>query len=163
MRILVISDTHGELRPLRSLPTDPPFDYLIHAGDFHADLDGCAELAGVPPARCHGVVGNCDFPVVHPGEAVLNLEGTRILVTHGHQYGIKRNYQALLYRAAELGCRIVIFGHTHVPLCVEERGVLLFNPGSPGRPRLAGQPGTYGVLTCSAGVVVGEHIKLQAR
>ena len=40
---------------------------------------------------------------------------------------------------------VVIFGHIHVPVCVEEDGILLVNPGSPSRPR-NGVP-SFGILT----------------
>lgn len=163
MRILVISDTHGNLRPLRALADGGPYDYLLHAGDYLADLAPCADLAGVPPERCRGVAGNCDYPVEQPAEAVLELGGARILLAHGHQYGVKRDVQRIYYRAAELGCQAAVFGHSHVPLCAREGGILLFNPGSPGRPRLPGAPGSYGLLTVADGQVTGQHVWIQAR
>lgn len=163
MRILVMSDTHGDLRPLRDLAAGGPYDHLIHAGDYLADLAPCAQLAGVPAERCHAVVGNCDFPLEQPAELVLELGGARILVTHGHLHGAKRDYSRIYYRAAELQCQAAVFGHSHVPVAHHERGILLFNPGSPGRPRLSGEPGSYGLLTITNGHVRGDLVWLKRR
>jgi len=49
------------------------------------------------------------------------------------------------YRAEEVGANVVLFGHSHVPLCTEERGVLFLNPGSLQLPRGYHQP-TYACL-----------------
>lgn len=157
MRILVVSDTHGDVRPLRpALAASGPFAALLHAGDFITDLGPCAALAGVAATHCHAVAGNCDYPLEQPAEAVVELGGVRILLTHGHHYGVKRDYSRLYYRAAELQCQAAVFGHSHVPVCLAEGGILLFNPGSPGAPRRPGAPGSYGILTVSAGRITGE-------
>ena len=35
------------------------------------------------------------------------------------------------------GCRVVVFGHTHLPVCEDSDGLLLLNPGSPTERRRA--------------------------
>lgn len=160
MRILVISDTHGAIAGLRALRAQVgPVDYLIHAGDFLDDLDPCGELFGVPPERRLGVVGNCDYPRREPAEVVWEQGGVRFLITHGHRQDVKRTLMGIWYRARELGCQVAIFGHSHLPVAVREGEVLLFNPGSPSRPRRPGV-GTVGLLHLEEGQVRAEHLEV---
>lgn len=162
MRIAVVSDTHGVLTPLQqAVAQTGPVDYLFHAGDFKADLAEAARLFGLSRDRCWGVAGNCDYPEKEPAEKVLELDGVRILLTHGHRQEVKRTLQRLFYRALELKARVVVFGHSHIPVNTEQSGVLLFNPGSPSFPRLPG-PGTCGVLEITEDQVAGRHLALTA-
>lgn len=160
MRILVVSDTHGHLEPLQGLHLPAAPDALIHAGDFYADAAPCARLFHLPSTATWAVAGNCDYPRTEPAEAVVELGGARILITHGHRYDVKRTYLPLVYRARELGCRVAICGHSHVPTCTEDQGVLILNPGSPAFPRLPGVPGTAGWLEVEDGRVRGQILPI---
>ena len=146
MEILVFSDSHGKTegmrRALRAQIKRP--DLILHLGDGAGDLEYLSARA-VPSVS---VRGNCDWFTVatHLAEERCFEEmGHRILMTHGHRYGVKSGVRELLSRAVELGADIVLFGHTHVSyeetipagtvVCgVElERPMYLFNPGSIGR------------------------------
>ena len=77
--------------------------------------------------------GNCDFQPEEPAERLLVLEGKRILLCHGHTYGVKTSLLAAGFAAEEQQLDLFLFGHTHRPL-VDRRGRTLFlNPGSIGR------------------------------
>lgn len=139
MNIGVISDTHGNESALRrALITLPNMDAWIHLGD-HASDSRMLNVAGVP---IYAVRGNCDFDMAAEQELVITLGGARIFLTHGHKYGVKQGVEAVFYRAQELMCGTVLFGHTHVSLVEAWGSVLGVNPGSAalphkGRPSIA--------------------------
>lgn len=58
------------------------------------------------------------------------LGGMRVLLTHGDRYGVKSGLLRLRLHAQEMGCSLVLFGHTHAACAQEEGGVLLVNPGA---------------------------------
>jgi putative phosphoesterase len=140
-RIAVISDSHGDFRHLEAaLAALGKVDYLIHAGDHLRDAERIRERMGLDPSRVFAVVGNCDYPVREPAQALLEIEGVKIFLTHGHHFGVKERVDRLYYRAQELGVRVAIFGHSHIPVCIDDGGVLLLNPGSLTAPRVAEPP-----------------------
>ena len=78
----------------------------------------------------------------------------RILLTHGHRYGVKEDLQRLTYAALEQACAVALFGHTHEPFLAREQGVLLLNPGSLCQPRLGAGAG-LALLTVEKGEAKG--------
>ena len=76
--------------------------------------------------------GNCDFCSLQAAERLLCLEDLRILLCHGHTYGVKQSLLTAGLAAEEQNLDVFLFGHTHHPL-VDMRGRTLFlNPGSIG-------------------------------
>lgn len=61
---------------------------------------------------------------------VMELEGKRILMTHGHRYGVKSGYLRAVYAAKEQQADILLFGHTHRAECFQEEGLWVLNPGA---------------------------------
>ena len=139
MNIGVISDTHGNEGALRrALTALPGMDAWIHLGD-HASDSRVLSAADVP---VYTVRGNCDFDTSAEQELVITLGGARLFLTHGHKYGVKQGVEAVFYRAQELMCGAVLFGHTHLSLVEAWGSVLGVNPGSAalphkGRPSVA--------------------------
>ena len=133
MVLAIVSDTHGiftlvrkKLRELNGI------DYLIHLGDNASDGIQLSQEFGIP---LEYVKGNCDFPTKDELEKVIEIEGKKILLTHGHRYYVKYEYQTILDRGRELGVNAVFFGHTHIPMISKHEDILLLNPGSPSLPR----------------------------
>lgn len=142
MRIGILSDTHGNLYYAQlAIKEMEPIDMLLHAGDLMRDVESLELPDGV---KVEAVIGNCDF-TEGPKEKLLELEGKKIFLTHGHDYNVKRSYQNITYRAKELGADVVVFGHTHFPEITEVDFITLFNPGSISKPRINRAP-TYGVI-----------------
>ena len=82
MKVLIVSDTHGKDENLeRAVYQEVPFDYLIHCGDVEGREIFIEALAECP---CCIVAGNNDFFSDLPREDVVEIEGHRIFVTHGH-------------------------------------------------------------------------------
>lgn len=148
VKVAVISDTHGLLRPevVRILRE---CDKIIHAGDFDTEelakvLDGMAPM--------YMVQGNNDF-WMRPGELEtlrFEIEGVHFFVIHDRS------------RISEVpeGTDVVIFGHTHQYYKASEGGVLWLNPGSCGRKRFM-LPLSMAVMTISEGRYKIEKINIK--
>lgn len=119
-------------------------DLILFTGDFIRDAASLSKKLNTP---IHCVAGNCDPAGAGEGEKVIDLQGQRLLLVHGHQYGVKKGLQSLFYRAEEKGATAVVFGHTHVPVLKQESGLWLINPGSPTRPRSLSPRGTFVMMT----------------
>lgn len=137
MRFVVVSDTHGDLSRMFSavdyIKALGP-DAVIFLGDVISDALALKTELRVP---FHIVQGNCDGYSPYPGEEVIEAEGVRIFICHGHRYGVKESPQRLVWAAQERECSVALFGHTHMQYLEREDGVLLMNPGSLCRPRLS--------------------------
>jgi putative phosphoesterase len=137
VHVLVVSDTHvGPARrqqlPAALIEHARQADLILHGGDV-TDPDVLLELAAYAPL--HAVLGNCDpLGSCLPERLVVELAGARIGMLHipGPEHGRRARLAASFP-----GCRVVIFGHTHLPVCEDEHGLLLLNPGSPTERRRA--------------------------
>lgn len=133
MRIAVISDTHRhsyELNQVLRLIQDT--DMLIHLGDNVEDVE---VIQNGYKGKIINVRGNCDFISLVSSERLEEIEGMRILITHGHKYNVKSDLLRLKYRAKEVEANIVLFGHTHEAMELYEEGIWFVNPGSLALPR----------------------------
>lgn len=139
MRIVLMSDNHGEERVLSRIINKEKADHIIHCGDFCTNREALPALDQLTVVR-----GNCDFADVS-NDAVWEGGGFRFFVTHGHRYEVKASLMKLSYRAQEVAADIVCFGHSHYPYCDEHDGRLYINPGSVVQPRGYTVP-TYAVL-----------------
>jgi uncharacterized protein len=152
MKILVISDTHGNVNRAFSAHTlCEPVDALIHLGDGSSDADMLRETLDIPVIN---VAGNCDPDSKAPRERVWECEGKRILLTHGDAYQVKSGLARLQQRAEAIGVDVVLFGHTHQVLYENNSGLLLMNPGaltSYNRIR------SYAVLDVTPNGVTSQH------
>ena len=143
-KIMVVSDTHKHHRNLaRALEQAGTPDLLIHLGDAEGYEDYIADMAGCP---LEIVSGNNDFFSDLPREDVIDIEGNKVLVTHGHYYGVSMAFDQLADAAKQRGCNAAFFGHIHVPVLEKEDGILLVNPGSLAFPRQRGRRPSYAVL-----------------
>lgn len=141
MKILVLSDTHGKTQHLKTL-SNHKFDELWYLGDFYKDAKALTRMLGIPVSA---VKGNCDLEPHAPEELVLEREGHRILLTHGHLYGVKTSLLKLFYKGEQDRLDLICFGHTHLRVANESGGIKLFNPGSPSKPHIGDRP-SIGIL-----------------
>ncbi len=113
------------------------------------------ELAAFAPVRA--VRGNLDPPDADlPETQEFEFGGARIAILHdsGRREGRRKR---LLRRFPD--ARVVIFGHSHIPLLEDEDGLLLLNPGSPTDKRR--QPEyTFALLRVEEGSVRAEILEL---
>lgn len=156
MTIPIFSDSHGvgykakevfeRLRKCGDVPR-----WAIFLGDGNSDID-----EGIPTGcELLSVVGNCDpWTSVYdaegneiPDERVEFFGSVKVLMMHGHKYSVKSGNALAIKRAREVGADVLMFGHTHLPVClhipaneVYQKPLIVFNPGSL-------RQGSFGILT----------------
>jgi uncharacterized protein len=150
VRVGVISDTHGLLRP-EALAALRGVELILHAGDIGTPvvLLGLGALAPVKAVR-----GNCDrgeWCDPYPERLTLQIAGVEILVLHDRH--------ELLGEPPGAAARVVVSGHSHKPSLEERDGVLYLNPGSAGRRRFH-LPVTLALLTLEKGRARAEIVEL---
>ena len=152
MRIMVVSDTHGipSMFLGKAKELDRP-DMILHLGDYTRDADIIRDEMKVETIA---VSGNGDRNTSYKPEEILEAKGKRIFLCHGHNYRVDMGIDNLYYKGLEEAADIVLFGHTHVPLSIEENGILFVNPGSPTIPRSEERIRTFAVLDISEGIKV---------
>ena len=126
LRIGVISDTHGLLRP-EALAQLQGSDHIIHGGDI-GNPDILDQLAAIAPLTV--VRGNNDnAPWAHaiPETARLDVGGVSIYAIH--------NIAMLDIEPVAAGVHVIISGHSHCPTKQFRSGILYLNPGSAGPRR----------------------------
>lgn len=152
MKIGVISDTHGLIRP-EALHALRSVDAILHAGDVGGAhvLEALRAVAPVTFVR-----GNNDDSDGH--EIVrVTIGGLRILLTHilprprGARSAVRNS---LARERADL----VVFGHSHLPHNELIDGVCYFNPASAG-PRRFDYPVSVGIIETGR----AYHIALDTR
>ena len=141
MRIGVVSDTHGLLRP-EVAPALAGVERILHLGDVGAPsiLKALAKIAPVTAVR-----GNVDR-----SGACGKLPETDVLLLEGHYIYMLHDIDTLHLDPAAAKFAAVLYGHSHKPSLTRKKSVLYFNPGSCG-PRRFHLPVTVGLLTVEAG------------
>ncbi|AUG56009.1 metallophosphoesterase [Acetivibrio saccincola] len=144
MSIFVFSDSHGITDGIiKVLKKNKNCELVIHLGDFAKDMDRVKE--NFENLKYEVIRGNNDWDRDIPAEKIIEVMGKKFFITHGHQYGVKYDYQRIINKGKILKVDAVLFGHTHVPEEIFSDGMLVLNPGSIGRPVYGGSQ-TYCVI-----------------
>ncbi len=126
--LVIISDTHRNRAAMDRLQgIFSECDYIVHLGDLSSDG---GYLRGMFPDKTIVINGNCDLDKTGDDEKVLEVEGVKIFMCHGHNYSVKQTLARLAAEAAERGCTVALYGHTHEARVDELDGVKLINPGN---------------------------------
>lgn len=146
MRAIVLSDSHNNTaaceRAISSIG-EKNIDMIIHLGDIARDVDYLEML--YYPLKVVSVLGNNDFLRSGDCERVIEFDGHKIFICHGHTLGVSYSYDKLETVARQKGCEAALFGHTHHAILEKrEDGFFILNPGSVARPR-GGKP-SFAVL-----------------
>jgi putative phosphoesterase len=148
MRLGVIADTHGLLRP-EVFDAFAEVDHILHAGDI-GPPDLLTELEALAPVTA--VYGNTDGMGLRsrlPQVATLELDGFDIVVTHGDQFGSPTPEKL---NEAFPDAQIIVYGHTHRPLLtLVDEVVTVMNPGGAGARRFR-LPPSVGILELEPGI-----------
>lgn len=140
-KILVISDTHGLVLPLKEIfEKHTDVTAIFHCGD--------SELMNFDPIlkKVHIVRGNCDYDRTLPNELFIKIGQHKIYMTHGHMHDVKVSLDKLNDRAQEMGAEIALYGHSHIAKANMMNDVLMVNPGSLAYPRNRKEK-TYAIIT----------------
>jgi len=128
---------------IKAVSLNKGIDLIIHLGDVVKDIERIKEQYG--GFRYEYVRGNNDWSGNCPEEKILELEGKRVLITHGHRYGVKYGYQGIEDKGRSEGVDAVFFGHTHRTEEITAGRILLLNPGSISLPVHPDRP-TYSIV-----------------
>ena len=148
MKIGVVSDTHGLLRP-EVIPALTGVDHILHLGDV-GKISILHELEKIAPITA--IRGNVD----HEGPCGT-LPETEVVLFEGKYIYMLHDLNTLHLDPAAARFAAVLFGHTHKPTLYKKKGVLYFNPGSCG-PRRFQLPVTVGLLTIEDGDEIAAEI-----
>ncbi|HEU4699053.1 MAG TPA: metallophosphoesterase family protein [Gemmatimonadales bacterium] len=148
MRLGVISDTHGLLRP-EVFEVFREVDHILHAGDV-GPADLLVELEAIAPVTAvYGNTDGFDLRSRLPQVQRLMLDGFDIVVTHGDQFGSPTPEKL---NAAFPEAEIIVYGHTHRPLLTTvDLVVTVMNPGGAGRRRFD-LPPSVGIMELEPGI-----------
>ena len=141
MRIGVISDTHGLLRP-EAVERLAGVDHILHAGDIGGPEIVPRLRAVAPTTAIRGNVDRGEWADEHPPTETVELGGRRFHMLH--------DLADLDLDPAAAGLDVVVAGHSHRPRIEAVGGVLYLNPGSAG-PRRFALPVTLATLDLTPG------------
>lgn len=148
--VYIFSDSHGYLKLMQNaLDRAPQVDAIFFLGDMNRDIEQIREQYPMP--LYYIVEGNNDFQNRYNMVYDFYMENVHILMCHGHTLRVKSGLEQLFTRAHMLDCQLALYGHTHLPACMQHRGVTMANPGS-----CTSHYGTYIHLT-----IDGENFHIQ--
>lgn len=155
MRILVMSDSHGEPAAVRRVLTEQPqAEAVIFCGDGVKDFWGVKE--SFPGKAFYMVRGNCDWGSQLELTGTITLEGVKFFYTHGHMYSVKATDYQVISAARDSKAHVLLFGHTHIPRSDYEDGLHILNPGS-----CSGYKATYGIVDVTKSGIVTNIISVK--
>ncbi len=142
LRLLILSDIHGDYKNLYKITENERFDELIILGDLFSYGYECNKdeeeyiinLLQKYKNKLILIKGNCDIFINYETIGlqfydVITLPFNKHLVTFTHGDRYSRGF------LPEYHGDIFISGHTHIPMIIKERGIIYANPGSIGKPR----------------------------
>ena len=148
MRVGILSDTHGQLRP-EVFAAFERVDHILHGGDV-GKVEVLIDLETIAPVTA--VYGNTDGAALRsrlPQVATLQLDGFEIVVTHGDLFG-SPTPEALVEAFPD--AEIIVYGHTHKPLLqLIHKTVTVMNPGAAGPARFDLKP-SVGIMELEPGI-----------
>lgn len=153
MRILVLSDSHGDFRSLKqAVEMQPDAEAVVFLGDGYRDFERIRPL--LDGKRIYSVIGNNDFYCDYPKNQVITESGINIYITHGHYEYVKSSLGRLQTAAKENNCSLALYGHTHRQQEDSFNGIKLFCPG-------ALHSNEYGVVDIINGSFICIGIKMR--
>lgn len=151
LRVGLISDTHGLLRP-QAVSFLEGSDLIVHGGDI-CDAAILTALAAIAPVVA--VRGNND----HGTWAERLRESELFRVGDAFVYAI-HDLAAIDIEPRAAGVQVVVSGHSHTPSVRHREGVLYVNPGSAG-PRRFKLPISVGELTIEGTSVTVRTVEIE--
>ncbi len=158
-RILVFSDTHGDIsKAEKIIGSIDGVTGIIHLGDILRDAYAIEK--NHPDIPLYYISGNNDSFSGVDSEKIIAVGGIKIFITHGHKYiSLFSGNDRLIYKGLELGCDIVLYGHTHSSFYKKENGMIIANPGSLAYPR--GSGASYGIIEIEDGKAYYANIAVE--
>ena len=150
MKILVFSDSHGDIETMDKVVRATKPDMVLHLGDLIADA---IELERrFPDIPIEFVRGNCDLWTTVSDEKEIEADGYRILMSHGDKYGVRTGYSTYLKEGKKRNMDIILCGHTHMSHLVKKGGMWLMNPGKAGERARGPFKTSFGIIDTANGL-----------
>ncbi len=142
MRVLVVSDSHGDREILVELVEryKDKVDQLFHCGDSELEATDSVWDSMMT------VRGNMDFTDEYALTQVADVQNERIFMAHGHRLDVNYNMQELVYAAKEVNAAYAFYGHTHIAKVEIIDNIVVVNPGSISEPRGHYPVPTYAIV-----------------
>lgn len=122
IKIVLVSDSHGDLAALNNvLARQQDVDYYLHAGDVVLNPAQIKPFAAVK--------GNCDYENYVQEKIIAISDNLKILLVHGHRQKINTSRLLLANYAHNKGCKIALYGHSHLFKIEKINDVYCINPG----------------------------------
>lgn len=155
MKILVISDVHGNIELMNKIIKENNVDLKIFCGDLQKNDKNI-----LSKNFDYYVTGNADY--FHLDEIKeLEIDKVKILLTHGHLFETfweKINFDKLYKLGELLKVKLIIHGHDHLSVIEEKNKIIRFNPGSITYPR-GNNKASYGIIEIKNGKIIKlKHI-----
>lgn len=125
-----MSDSHRLVRNLYDIVEKhkDTADLFVFLGDMDRDFDNVLLL--YPSIPYERVAGNNDFSTVYPYEKMLNLNGKKVFICHGHTKRVKFGTQEIVDFCKKQNVDLCLFGHTHFAVNTYDDGLYILNPGA---------------------------------
>lgn len=134
MRILVISDIHGNIDRLNEVLDKEIFDRVFFLGDmssYYGDYSDSEVRDRLVSLNAIMVMGNCDSYMSTlldmPEVRNITINNTIFTLTHGHLYNE--------FNIPSSVGDVLLVGHTHIGKIINKNGLIIANPGSISKPR----------------------------
>jgi putative phosphoesterase len=151
LNVVVLSDTHGNLKGLREavkgILSRHSVDLFVHLGDDYRDAEVFDEF-GCEYVRVPGVYSDYYADRSVPNRIVKDFEGWRFLLSHtdqSHANDLRGDLRPERL-VADGRIDILLSGHSHVPKIDAQDGILLVNPGHLKDEDKKGHRPTYALL-----------------
>lgn len=129
MKILLVSDSHRDVKYLYEVVEKENPNIIMYAGDYSSDAYDLNLAFDIP---VYIVRGNCDYDD-YTGIDIeeIKIDGLgKVILTHGHLFDVKRNMNSIYTMGVEKNANMVIFGHTHIQHLSKFNNILFVNPGA---------------------------------
>jgi uncharacterized protein len=152
MKIGVISDTHGLLRPqVLTTLREAKVEQILHAGDIGTEEVLSALQTVAPTTAVRGNTDHQPWSATMPRDHLVEIAGRTLYLIH--------ELARIALDPAAARVDVVVFGHTHEPLLEQRGDVLYLNPGSAGPGRFS-LPVTLALLTLDQREVSARLVEL---
>lgn len=151
---VVMSDSHGNREVIKSIKEHYQgiATGIFHCGD--SELPSNDEIwKGITV-----VAGNCDYDTGYNEFQIQEIEGKKVLVSHGHLHYVGLGLDRYSYFAEEKEVDIALFGHIHCPVAQKINNIIYVNPGSVSQPR-----GEYNIRMYAVIELVGKGYHISYR
>ncbi len=148
IKILVVSDSHGNSEDIKTLVNENEFNYMFFLGDTLLDVENL-KLDNLIKVR-----GNWDYDFSTKSIITVKIENVKFLLLHGHGFGVKHGLGYLIKETEKEKVDFVCYGHTHMSSLEYVNGIGYLNPGAFSYAKNGKK--TYAVLTLENGKVSAE-------